>query len=153
MSSTQGHAPPPHRDLDQRLTALFGGLDASPGFDARVMACLRTETQADAIERAARARQEEQHRYSKALAEALRGRRRSFGMLVLDTLGVAGLATAAGAMIWQYAGAYLSSAVDEWASGPLPVTGFAAAAALLIVGTCAFAAWRFQDADLGASPR
>src|SRR4029077_3441270 len=41
-------------ELDKHLHALFGGLDTGTDFEARLMAHLRTESQADAAERVLR---------------------------------------------------------------------------------------------------
>jgi hypothetical protein len=74
--------------LDQRLQILFGGLDAGPDFDTRLMARLRTESQTDAVERATRARQQEQERYRRALSDQQSWRRSMLRLLTLDTLGI-----------------------------------------------------------------
>ncbi len=67
--------------LDRHLQALFRGLDTRAGFDARLAARLRAESQAEAIERARRARQRERARYVSA--------RSGLRQLTLDTLGMA----------------------------------------------------------------
>jgi hypothetical protein len=133
--------------LDKRLAALFGGLDTSPGFDARLMPRLREETQIAAIERAAQARQEEQERYSHAIADAQRRRRRAFRLVVLDAVGVAALASAAVAMTWQHVGSYLAAAAAEYASDSLAVTGLTTAGGLLLTAIAALAAWRLHKTD------
>lgn len=80
--------------LDQHLHALFGGLDTSAGFDARLMARLRVESEADAIERARRARQQERVRYVRA--------RSRLRQLTLDTLGIALLLVVALVATWPH---------------------------------------------------
>ena len=67
--------------LDAHLQALFSGLDTRADFDARLMARLRAESQADALERARRARQAERARYVRA--------RSGLRHVTLDTLGIA----------------------------------------------------------------
>ena len=52
--------------LDARLRNLYRGLDASPGFDARVMARMSVELDAKCGQNAARARAEEERRYELA---------------------------------------------------------------------------------------
>jgi hypothetical protein len=84
----------PDSELDRRLQALFGGLDTRADFDARLMARLRAESQTDASERAARARQEHA-RYRRAVLELQSSRRSMLRLLTLDTLGIALLLVAA----------------------------------------------------------
>jgi hypothetical protein len=79
----------PDSELDKHLQALFGGLDTSAGFDARLMARLRAESQTDAIEAARRARQQEQARYRGAVLKLRSSRRSMLRLLTLDTLGIA----------------------------------------------------------------
>jgi len=79
----------PDFELDKHLRALFGGLDTRPDFDARLMARLRAESQADATERMMRARQQESARYRSAVLELQGWRRSMLRLLTLDTLGVA----------------------------------------------------------------
>jgi hypothetical protein len=79
----------PDSELDKHLEALFGGLDTSAGFDARLMARLRAESQTDAIEAARRARQQERTRYQRAVLELQSSRRSMLRLLTLDTLGIA----------------------------------------------------------------
>jgi hypothetical protein len=79
----------PDSELDKHLQALFGGLDTSAGFDARLMARLRAESQTDAIEAARRARQQERTRYRRAVLELQGSRRSTLRLLTLDTLGIA----------------------------------------------------------------
>ena len=81
--------------LDERLRALFRGLDAGPDFDARLMARLQAESQTDAIERAVRARRVESERYARALSGLRRRRRSMLRLLTLDTFGI-GLLLAVG---------------------------------------------------------
>jgi hypothetical protein len=79
----------PDSELDKHLRALFGGLDTSAGFDARLMARLRAESQTDAIDAARRARQQEHARYRRAVLELQHSRRSMLRLLTLDTLGIA----------------------------------------------------------------
>ena len=78
----------PDSELDRHLRALFRGLDTRADFDARLMARLRAESQTDASERAARARQE-RARYRRAVVELQSSRRSMLRLLTLDTLGIA----------------------------------------------------------------
>ena len=84
----------PDSELDRHLQALFRGLDTGSDFDARLMARLRTESQTDATERAARTRQE-RARHRRAVVELQSSRRSMLRLLTLDTLGVALLLVAA----------------------------------------------------------
>jgi hypothetical protein len=79
----------PDSELDKHLQALFGGLDTSTDFDARLMARLRAESQRDTSARAARARQQERARYRRAVRELQSWRRSMLRLLTLDTLGIA----------------------------------------------------------------
>ena len=92
----------PDSELDKHLQALFGGLDASAGFDARLMARLRAESQRDAIEAARRARQQESARYRRAVLELRSWRRSTLRLLTLDTLGIALLLVVAGVTVWPH---------------------------------------------------
>jgi hypothetical protein len=73
--------------LDQRLRALFGGLDLASGFDARLMARLRAEPP-NPTERANQARQHELARHERALSDLRSWRRSMLRLLTLDTLGI-----------------------------------------------------------------
>jgi hypothetical protein len=88
--------------LDERLQALFRGLDAGPDFDARLMARLRAEAQTDEIERAMRARQQESERHAKALSDLQSWRRSMLRLLTLDTLGVGLLLVGAAVTAWPH---------------------------------------------------
>ena len=79
----------PDKELDRHLLALFGGLDTGPGFDARLMARLRAESQTEATEGAMRARQQERARYRRAVLQLQSWRRSMLRLLTLDTLGIA----------------------------------------------------------------
>jgi hypothetical protein len=85
----------PDSELAKHLQALFGGLDTSAGFDARLMARVRAESQTDAIEAARHARQQERARYRRAVLELQHSRRSMLRLLTLDTLGIALLLVAA----------------------------------------------------------
>jgi hypothetical protein len=82
----------PDSELDKNLRALFGGLDTRADFDVRLMARLRAETQADALARARRARQQEHARYRSA--------RLTLRQLTLDTFGIVLLLVVAVVAIW-----------------------------------------------------
>jgi len=92
----------PDSKLDRRLQALFGGLDTRADFDARLIARLRVESQADTAEQAIRARQQERERYQNALLELQSWRRSMLGMLTLDTLGIAFLLVVAVVTAWPH---------------------------------------------------
>jgi hypothetical protein len=92
----------PDSELDKHLRALFGGLDTSAGFDARLMARLRAESQTDAIDAARRARQQEHARYRRAVLELQSGRRSTLRLLTLDTLAIALLLVVAGVTAWPH---------------------------------------------------
>jgi cation transport ATPase len=88
--------------LDERLQALFRGLDTAPDFDARLMARLRAESQTDAAERASRARQQERERHGRALLDLQSWRRSMLRLLALDTLGIAFLLVVAVVTAWPH---------------------------------------------------
>jgi hypothetical protein len=90
--------------LDQHLQAIFGDLDTGGGFDARLTARLRVESQLDATERARRARQNEWARYQGAVSELQRERRLMLRLLTLDTLGIAALLAIAVGAAWPLFG-------------------------------------------------
>ncbi len=94
----------PDLELDKHLRALFGGLDAGAGFDARLMARVRAESQMDATERAARARQQERARHQGAICELQIRRRSTLRLLTLDTLGVALLLVVGVVTAWPHPG-------------------------------------------------
>jgi hypothetical protein len=89
-------------ELDQRLRALFRGLDAGPDFDVRLMARLRAESQTDGVERVMRARQQEQQRHGRALSDLRSWRRSMLRLLTLDTLGVGLLLVVAVVAAWPH---------------------------------------------------
>jgi hypothetical protein len=82
----------PDTELDKNLRALFGALDTRADFDVRLMARLQAESQADALERARRARQQERARYRSA--------RSMLRLVTLDTLGIALLLVVAVVAVW-----------------------------------------------------
>ena len=92
----------PDFELDKHLRALFGGLDTRPDFDARLMARLRAESQADATERMMRARQQESARYRRAVLELQGWRRSMLRLLTLDTLGIGLLLVIAVVAAWPH---------------------------------------------------
>jgi len=88
--------------LDERLLALFRGLDVGPDFDARLIARLRTESQTDGIERATRARRQESVRHARALSDLQSWRRSMLRLLTLDTLGIGLLLVVAVVTAWPH---------------------------------------------------
>jgi hypothetical protein len=92
----------PDSELDRHLQALFGGLDTRAGFDARLMARLRAESQTAASERALRTREQERARYRRAVLELQGWCRSMLRMLTLDALGIALLLVAAIVTIWPH---------------------------------------------------
>ena len=92
----------PDSDLDERLQALYRGLDVAPDFDSRLMARLHAESQTDAVERAILARQQERERHGKALSDLRTWRRSILRLLALDTLGIASLLAIAVVSIWPH---------------------------------------------------
>jgi len=91
-------------ELDKHLHALFGGLDTGTDFEARLMAHLRTESQADAAERVLRAQHQERDRYRKEQLELTSWRRSAVRLLTLDTLGISCLLVVAVAVAWPHIG-------------------------------------------------
>ena len=91
----------PDSELDGHLRALFGDLDTEAGFDARLMARLRAESQISATERATWARKEERARYQRAVWELQSWRRSMLRLLTLDT-GIALLLVVAVAANWPH---------------------------------------------------
>ena len=88
--------------LDERLRALFRGLDTEEDFDVRLMAHLRAESQADVVERAMRARQQERERHGRALSDLQSWRRSMLRLLTLDTLGIGLLLVVAVVTAWPH---------------------------------------------------
>lgn len=86
--------------LDDRLRSLYGGLDASPGFDAGVMARVRAESAALEAGNRARARAEEARRYE--LARRKQGWGAWFRRIVTpNTLGAAVLTGFGADSLWS----------------------------------------------------
>jgi hypothetical protein len=92
----------PVPELDRQLLALFGGLDTGTDFDARLMARLQAESQADTAQRVIRARQEERERHRKALFGLQSWRRSMLRLLTLDTLGITLLLVVALLTAWPH---------------------------------------------------
>ncbi len=95
---------PGAKSLDERLSAAFAGIDASPDFDVRLMARIATESQTDAILQASRARRLEQERYSVARRELLSWGHKLRSLLrlaTLDVLGTAALVVIAALAAWS----------------------------------------------------
>ena len=88
--------------LEAHLRALFANLDTAEGFDARLMARLRAETDVDATARAVRARQQERARHHRAVAELQSGGRSMLRLLTLDTLGIALLLVLFAVGVWPH---------------------------------------------------
>jgi hypothetical protein len=88
--------------LDERLKVLFGGLDAGPDFDARLMARLQAESRTDRKERAMRARQQENERHARALSQLTSWRHSMLRLLTLDTLGIGLLLIVAAVTVWPH---------------------------------------------------
>jgi hypothetical protein len=88
--------------LDERLQALFRGLDTAPDFHARLMARLRAESQTDAAARVTRARQQERERHGRALLDLQSWRHSMLRLLALDTLGIASLLVVAVVTAWPH---------------------------------------------------
>jgi len=86
--------------LDARLRSLYQGLDTSPDFDARVMARVSAELDANAAVNAARARAEEQRRYELARHTQSWGARLRRAV-TLETLGAAAFAGCVVHNIWM----------------------------------------------------
>jgi uncharacterized membrane protein YcjF (UPF0283 family) len=90
--------------MDQRLSALFSGLDTRPEFNARLLDRLHLEVTRDAEERAQQARQLEQLRYGVAKQELLSWRRwtRAVSRFVtLETVGIGVLAASVITSAWS----------------------------------------------------
>lgn len=94
----------PKSDHDQQLRALFGGLDTKADFDLRLMARLQAERQAEAIGRAALAREQERARYRREVLGLQSWRRSMLRLLTLDILGIAALLVVAIGAAWQLLG-------------------------------------------------
>jgi hypothetical protein len=109
----------PDSELDRHLQALFRGLDTGADFDARLMARLRAESQKDATERAARARQE-RARYRRTVLELQSSRRSLLRLLTLDTLGIALLLVVAVVTAWPRFGPDVMDILRHY--GPYIVT-------------------------------
>lgn len=94
----------PELNQERHLRALFGGLDTRSDFDARLMAVLRAETQVEALERAARAREQERARYRREVLGLRSSRRLMLRLLTLDILAIAALLVIAIGAAWRLFG-------------------------------------------------
>jgi hypothetical protein len=95
----------PDSELEEHLAAIFGGLDTRADFDARLMSCLRAESQTDAAERVMRARQQELTRHRREVLELQSRRRLTLWLLALDALGISLLLMVAVITAWSRFGA------------------------------------------------
>jgi hypothetical protein len=87
-------------NVDERLSAIFSGLDARPGFNARLLDRLQVEIAAEA-QRAEEARRQEQLRYRVA-RQQLRPWKQVLGRWVtLETVGIAVLAAIIVTTAWS----------------------------------------------------
>src|SRR5256885_1588842 len=100
--------------LDERLQALFNGLDAGPDFDVRLMARLQAESQTDGIERAMRARQQESERHARALSDLQSWRRSMLRVLTLDTVGIGLLLVVAVITAWPHLNAQVMDGLRQY---------------------------------------
>ena len=104
----------PDSRLDERLKVLFGGLDAGPDFEARLMARLQAESQTDGKERAMRARRQENERHARALSDLMSWRHSMLRLLTLDTLGIGLLLVVAVVMAWPYLNPQLMGGLSQY---------------------------------------
>ena len=126
----------PDSGLDKHLQALFGSLDTGPGFEARLIAHLRVESQADAAGRAIRAQHQERERHRKELLQLKGWRRSTVRLLTLDTLGISSLLVVAVAMAWPHLSGDVVEILRRY--GPYVATLLAVLiAAVPLVGTWA----------------
>lgn len=87
-------------NVDQRLSAVFSGLDARPGFNERLLDRLQVEIAAEA-QRADEARRQEQLRHRIA-RQQLHPWKQALGRWVtLETVGMAALAAIAVTTAWS----------------------------------------------------
>ena len=87
-------------NVDERLSALFSGLDSRPGFNERLLARLHQEVVQD-TQRADEARRQEQIRHRVA-RQTLSPWKEELGRWVnLETVGIAVLAGLMGTSIWS----------------------------------------------------
>jgi hypothetical protein len=101
-------------NVDQRLSAVFSGLDARPGFNERLLDRLQVEIAAE-VQRADEARRREQLRY-RAAQQQLHPWKEALGRWVtLETVGIAVLAAIAFTTAWS------SDQIRE--AAPLILTG------------------------------
>jgi hypothetical protein len=117
--------------LDERLKILFGGLDAGPDFDARLMARLQAESRTDRKERAMRARQQENERHARALSELVSWRHSMLRLLTLDTLGIGLLLVAAVVTAWPHLNSQVMGGLSQYGLGIVAMLGVLLAAAPL----------------------
>jgi len=95
---------PDEHALDERLAALFSGIDTRPDFDTRLFERLQMEATEDAQEHARQARQLEQLRHEAAKHELLSWRRWTQAVsrvVTLETLGVGVLAVSVITSVWS----------------------------------------------------
>ena len=93
-----------HDPMDQRLSALFSGLDTRPEFNARLLDRLHLEVTRDAEERAQQARQLEQLRYGVAKQELRSWHRWTQAIsrfVTLETVGIGVLAASVITSAWS----------------------------------------------------
>jgi len=122
----------PDSELDKHLQALFGGLDTAADFDARLMARLRAESQADAAERTMRAGQEERARYRRAVSDLRSWRRLMLRLPTLDTLGLALLLMVAVVTTWPRLSRNVMDISQQYGPYIVMSLGILVAAALLL---------------------
>ena len=129
----------PDSELDRHLQGLFGSLDTGADFDARLMARLRAESQAEAAERAVRARQQERARYRRAVLELQSWRRSMLRRLTLDTLGVAFMIVVAAVTVWPHVSRNVMDILPQY--GPYIGTMLG----ILVPGATLLAMWAQQS--------
>ena len=128
----------PESDHDQHLRALFGGLDTKEDFDLRLMARLQAERQAEAIGRAALAREQERARYRREVL-GLQSWRRLMRLLTLDILGIAALLVVAIGAAWPPFAVDVIGNLRQ--NGPYILTAFS----ILIAGVPLLVMWAEQS--------
>ena len=118
--------------LEQALNVLFSDLDTAPDFDGRLLSRLRSESQLDYAEEAARARQAERERYRIALSQSWSVRRAKLRLLALDGFGIACLVAIALGTAWRHLDLHEAKTISEFIPYIAPGLGMLVAALPLI---------------------
>jgi hypothetical protein len=116
----------PLSPAEERLRQLLANVEVSAGFDARLMARVRAESEQATADAAARARLAESKRYAAAMRQ-LSWRSRVGRVLTLETLGVAILLLVGANALWGQVNASVPELLREHALAALVLLSLLAA--------------------------